>query len=1262
MGSGNRKPDRAPDPRDRFLYRNGRCRSAALSGTRSLRPVYVGKHDASARKVESHKDAERTLPQDYLRGYQQDSLQLMNNVLRMSRKTLTGAVVATTIAWSIGLSALVAPLAVKAAPASGSLVKASLPAVYFVGGDGKRYVFPNEKTYKTWYADFSSVMTITDAELAALPIGGNVTYKPGVRMIKITSLPKVYAVSKGGALHWVTSEAVAVALYGANWNKMIDDVPDWAWVNYVESSDINSASDFNASSESSIASINTDKNLGSSAVVSGSLSASLSMTSPSATTLPRAATGVVLAKLDVRNGGSSSAVVDSLTVRRTGPGAAADFSAVYVYNDNARLTTGRTINSTTNEASFSGLNLSLAAGESKSLSVVGDVAAAPGAGNVNAFSVVALSAGTSAASGLPLAGPNFTMSSATAGTVTITKSGATPLSNVKLGGMAQKIGEFQVAVGAAEDVRLAKIALYQAGAVSKSSLSNLTLKQAGLTIASVAGYDAKDRATFVLAAPMLLEKGTTRTFEVYADVAANARVGATETILSYVDQAADVLAVGQTYGVGVGVDIGTSGTYNGTSCALGAGNCSSTRIEGGQLTMTFNGPAVKDISVNGKDVEIYNFTMAAASNLEVRNLRMQINAGNVAGTTDGLIDTTPSATVANYSDIKVTDTASGAIVAGPLSLSTSGSDTLQALTFTEVFNLAPGQARTFKVTADVANNSAANFSGDTVSVDRLAFTAGDIRNLDNSTNIALTDIVPNTTSTGNAHSIKLPTLTASAGSTPVAQTFIMGSQGVALMGLGLKAGDASDIRVSSLTLQGQIDDDLATLDFVNGAETTPGTSTFNTVAGIVSTAKLMNGSTQLGDTKSPATSTAVGNGGDITFDNLNLLVPKGQTIALTLVVNLNGGLTGLADRVRFNGSAGSATDADGNSVSVSGIGSVTGPAMDIAAAGTLTLALAPDDTESEAGLVVGGASNAVLGKFKFTAQNEELKLTKLDATVDTAAGVSSLSLFDGSTLVAGPSNVSGSALASFTGINFVIPKDSSKVLTVKGNLNSVGATGATTGSSVRVGISSANFEVRGTSAGSSTLLTAPTTGAFPLAANAKVARKSKPTVSVVALPTTTLSGGDQVVLRFTVSADAASDIALGQLHATVTKSGSVVVAQPASATTKTLRRTGGDFLTLTSVTGTSDLVMVLATEETIAAGTSKTFEVYMNLTGAANGDSVSSSLLADAASSTGTLSGLSASNFVWSDMSIVGHGTGTADWASGYKVKSLPSDSQSLVK
>lgn len=119
-----------------------------------------------------------------------------------------------------------------AACQSGSLIKGTTAAVYYCGGDGKRYVFPNDRTYFTWYDDFDSVITINDTELANLPIGGNVTYRPGGRMIKITTSPSVYAIETGGVLREVTSEETATRLYGADWSKLVDDIPDAFFTNY----------------------------------------------------------------------------------------------------------------------------------------------------------------------------------------------------------------------------------------------------------------------------------------------------------------------------------------------------------------------------------------------------------------------------------------------------------------------------------------------------------------------------------------------------------------------------------------------------------------------------------------------------------------------------------------------------------------------------------------------------------------------------------------------------------------------------------------------------------------------------------------------------------------------------------------------------------------------------------------------------------------------------------------------------------------------
>lgn len=117
--------------------------------------------------------------------------------------------------------------------AAGSLIKGALPAVYYYSADGKRYVFPNEKTYRTWYGDFAGVRIVDAATLAAIPIGGNVTYRPGARLVKVVSDPKVYTVARGGALRHVVTEQIAVDLYGVHWTQAVEDIPDAFFTNYT---------------------------------------------------------------------------------------------------------------------------------------------------------------------------------------------------------------------------------------------------------------------------------------------------------------------------------------------------------------------------------------------------------------------------------------------------------------------------------------------------------------------------------------------------------------------------------------------------------------------------------------------------------------------------------------------------------------------------------------------------------------------------------------------------------------------------------------------------------------------------------------------------------------------------------------------------------------------------------------------------------------------------------------------------------------------
>jgi hypothetical protein len=148
---------------------------------------------------------------------------------------------------AIGIAAAI-PAA--AAPAAGSrVICPGSSAVYLIGGDGKRHVFPNERTYKTWHADFNGLQALTASACAAIPLGINVTARPGARLVKIATDPKVYALSARGTLRWIETEAVARALYGPSWNTMIDDVPDVFFADYAVGASIAAASQYDRNAE-----------------------------------------------------------------------------------------------------------------------------------------------------------------------------------------------------------------------------------------------------------------------------------------------------------------------------------------------------------------------------------------------------------------------------------------------------------------------------------------------------------------------------------------------------------------------------------------------------------------------------------------------------------------------------------------------------------------------------------------------------------------------------------------------------------------------------------------------------------------------------------------------------------------------------------------------------------------------------------------------------------------------------------------------------
>lgn len=81
------------------------------------------------------------------------------------------------------------------AQAANDLVKGSGGGIYYLDGAGARHGFPSAQVFGTWYSSFQGVRTITDAALAAYPVGADVTYKPDAWLVKLADGSKVYAVA-----------------------------------------------------------------------------------------------------------------------------------------------------------------------------------------------------------------------------------------------------------------------------------------------------------------------------------------------------------------------------------------------------------------------------------------------------------------------------------------------------------------------------------------------------------------------------------------------------------------------------------------------------------------------------------------------------------------------------------------------------------------------------------------------------------------------------------------------------------------------------------------------------------------------------------------------------------------------------------------------------------------------------------------------------------------------------------------------------------
>lgn len=105
--------------------------------------------------------------------------------------------------------------------------------VYYLGIDGRRHAFPNAGVYFSWYCSFQNVQTIRPDQLARIPLGRNVTQRPGLRLVKFPSVPTVYLVQTGGILRPIASEDLARQIAGADWSRFVTDISEAFYRDYA---------------------------------------------------------------------------------------------------------------------------------------------------------------------------------------------------------------------------------------------------------------------------------------------------------------------------------------------------------------------------------------------------------------------------------------------------------------------------------------------------------------------------------------------------------------------------------------------------------------------------------------------------------------------------------------------------------------------------------------------------------------------------------------------------------------------------------------------------------------------------------------------------------------------------------------------------------------------------------------------------------------------------------------------------------------------
>ncbi len=92
-------------------------------------------------------------------------------------------------------------------PHPGDLFQGTSSDVYFMGDDDKRHAFPNKDVFNSWFQTSTEIMTVADYQIAEIPLGENITLRPG-KLVRVLNSLVLYVTDVGRKLRQIITEAL----------------------------------------------------------------------------------------------------------------------------------------------------------------------------------------------------------------------------------------------------------------------------------------------------------------------------------------------------------------------------------------------------------------------------------------------------------------------------------------------------------------------------------------------------------------------------------------------------------------------------------------------------------------------------------------------------------------------------------------------------------------------------------------------------------------------------------------------------------------------------------------------------------------------------------------------------------------------------------------------------------------------------------------------------------------------------------------------